>query len=415
MQVVLATSGKFHTFDLARQMHQRGMLRAIYTGYPCFKLRNEALPSSLIHSFPFFCLAFNVAGRVTQSQRIIRDLVWRSLDTVDRYACAILPPCDVFVGLSCSGLYTGQKAQRRGGVYICDRGSSHIRFQDQILVEEYARHRQSFIGVDPRVVSKEEREYAAADMITVPSTFVKRSFLTMGVAESKLRVIPYGVSLTRFHPVGEPDPDYFDVLFVGAASVRKGVRYLLEGFEALAHPRKRLTFVGAVLPEIKPLIAEFGQRLPITCRGHVPQPALKEIMSRSHVLVMPSIEEGLALVQAQAMACGCPVIGTTNSGAEDLLRDGVEGFVAPIRDAGAIAERLQRLADDPSLRLRMSQACLTRVQSFGGWDQYGDQMAALFSELCGMQSHSPPPLRLDAEPDHFATRGEDALAQKGET
>lgn len=413
MQVVLATSGKFHTFDLARQMHQRGMLRAIYTGYPRFKLTGEVLPSSLIHSFPFFLLAYLGIGRITSSQKIAWDFGWRANDMVDHYACATLPPCDVFVGLSCSGLYTGQKAQRRGGVYVCDRGSSHIRYQNQILTEEYARYAQIFIGIDPRVVAKEEREYAAADMITVPSTFVKRSFLTMGVAESKLRVIPYGVNLSRFRPVGEPDPDYFDVLFVGAASIRKGVRYLLEGFEALAHPRKRLTFVGAVLPEIKPLIAEFGQRLPITCRGHVPQPALKEIMSRSHVLVMPSIEEGLALVQAQAMACGCPVIGTTNSGAEDLLRDGVEGFVAPIRDAGAIAERLQRLADDPSLRLRMSQACLTRVQSFGGWDQYGDQMAALFSELCSGEPHSRPQPEIHMGTPRLSPQGDDTLAGEG--
>lgn len=359
------------------------MLRAVYTGYPRFKLKAEALPASLVRSLPFFLLLYLFAGRVTQNQKFLRSLSWLANDMVDRCACATLPPCNLFMGLSCSGLRAGLKAQRRGGIYICDRGSSHIRYQDQILTKEYARQGQSFVGIHPRVIAKEEQEYAAADMITVPSTFVKRSFLEMGVAETKLRVIPYGVSLTRFHPVGEPDPDSFDVLFVGAASIRKGVRYLLEGFEALTHPRKRLTFVGAVLPEVEALIGEFSRRLPITCLGAVPQPALKEIMSRSHVMVLPSIEEGLALVQAQAMACGCPVIGTTNSGAEDLLRDGVEGFVVPIRDAGAIAERLQCLADDASLRSLMSQDSLMRVHSFGGWDQYGDRMTALFSELCG--------------------------------
>jgi len=383
MQVVLATSGKFHTFDLARQLHNRGLLRAIYTGYPRYKLKDESLPAPLIHSFPLFILAYHAVGRVTRSEAVARNIGWYANDLLDRYACATLPPCDVFMGLSGAGLYSGRKAQRRGAVYICDRGSSHIRYQNHILTEEYTRQKQSFIGVDPRSIAKEEQEYAAADMITVPSTFVKRSFLEMGVADTKLCVIPYGVSLTRFHPVGQPDPERFDVLFVGGASVRKGVRYLLEGFEALAHSHKHLTFVGAVQPEIKALIDVFSERLPITCLGHVPQPALKEIMSRSHVLVLPSIEEGLALVQAQAMACGCPVIGTTNSGAEDLLSDGVEGFVTPIRDSEAIAERLQQLADDANLRLRMSQACLARVQSLGGWDQYGYEIIALFSELRG--------------------------------
>ena len=66
--------------------------------------------------------------------------------------------------------------------------------------------------------------------------------------------------------------------------------------------------------------------------GVVGQERLAELMSTSHVMVLPSIEEGLALVQGQAMACGCPVIASTNTGAEDLFTDGVEGFVVPIRD-----------------------------------------------------------------------------------
>ena len=55
------------------------------------------------------------------------------------------------------------------------------------------------------------------------------------------------------------------------------------------------------------------------------------------------MEEGLALVQAQALACGCPVIGTWNTGAADLFSDGVEGFIVPPRDPKAIAERLRQL------------------------------------------------------------------------
>ena len=86
---------------------------------------------------------------------------------------------------------------------------------------------------------------------------------------------------------------------------------------------------------------------------------------------MPSIEEGLALVQGQAMACGLPVIATTNTGAEDLFTDGVEGFIVPIRDPEAIREKLLRLYHDPELREEMSRAALSRVQSMAGWDDYG--------------------------------------------
>jgi glycosyltransferase involved in cell wall biosynthesis len=89
----------------------------------------------------------------------------------------------------------------------------------------------------------------------------------------------------------------------------------------------------------------------------------------------------LALVQAEAMACGCPVIGSTNSGAEDLYTDGVEGFIVPIRDARAIEERMQLLADKPELQREMGAAALRRVRSIGGWAEYGDRWEELLLQL----------------------------------
>jgi glycosyltransferase involved in cell wall biosynthesis len=107
-------------------------------------------------------------------------------------------------------------------------------------------------------------------------------------------------------------------------------------------------------------------------------------MSRSHVLVLPSVEEGLALVQGEAMACGCPVIATTATGCEDLFSDGVEGFIVPDRDTAALADRMQQLADDPALRESMSAAALERVKSLGGWDTFGARWDALLHNLTGV-------------------------------
>jgi glycosyltransferase involved in cell wall biosynthesis len=82
------------------------------------------------------------------------------------------------------------------------------------------------------------------------------------------------------------------------------------------------------------------------------------------------------------MACGCPVICSTNTGGEDLFSDSVEGFIVPIRDAIALADRMQRLADDPELQRRMRQAALQRVRSIGGWKEYGDRWEMLLRNLC---------------------------------
>ena len=119
--------------------------------------------------------------------------------------------------------------------------------------------------------------------------------------------------------------------------------------------------------------------------GSMPQPELIERMSRSHVMMLPSVEEGLALVQAQAMACECPVIATEATGAEDLFSDGVEGFIVPDRDVDALAARLQLLADDPDLRQRMAAAARLRVDKVGGWEEYGAHWERFLYQLTGLK------------------------------
>ncbi len=89
----------------------------------------------------------------------------------------------------------------------------------------------------------------------------------------------------------------------------------------------------------------------------------------------------MARVQVEALACGCPVIATTNTGSEDLFTNGVEGYIVPIRSPDMIADRLHRLAADPARRFAMSQAALRRVEAIGGWSEYGEKMVALYRKL----------------------------------
>lgn len=184
MKVVLSTLGKFHTFDLARQLEQRGVLSAIFTGYPKFKLKNEGLPNQKIRCFPWLQTLYLARGKFGLNYPwLTRELEWWSKQTFDSYVANNLPEFDVFYGFSGSALKTGKMVKNRGCVYICDRGSSHIRYQDIILQEEYALQGKSFEGIDPRVIAQEEAEYELADAIAVPSSFVKRSFIQMRIPE----------------------------------------------------------------------------------------------------------------------------------------------------------------------------------------------------------------------------------------
>lgn len=350
LQVVHSSHGRFHHHDLARELAARGMLRAFFTGYPRWKLRDASVPHAFVRTFPWVEVPFMAALKYGvlrgRSEQFAARLVFESFD---RHVARAIPDCDAYIGLSCASLHAGRVAQSRGTIYVCDRGSAHIRAQDALLREEYKRQGIAWRGIDRYVVDKECQEYAQADLITVPSEFVLRTFVEHGVPESKLAKVPYGVELSRFQKVAEPSSNAFEVLFVGGASVQKGVADLLLAFAMLRHPAKRLTFVGGVTDEIRHWLR--GKQLdPAVCFvGHLPQVQLQEVLSRAHVMVLPSIQDGFGLVLAQAMACGCPVIASEHTGARDLFEDGMEGFIVPPQNPGAIAERLQQFADDPLL------------------------------------------------------------------
>ena len=100
---------------------------------------------------------------------------------------------------------------------------------------------------------------------------------------------------------------------------------------------------------------------------------LNKYYSNADVMVQPSIEEGLSLVIAEALACGCPVIATENTGALDLFNNDNEGFIIKPRSAEKICEKLEQLADDKSLRKRMSENAILKTKKIGGWNEYGDR------------------------------------------
>jgi len=354
------------------------MLHSIFTGYPRFKLGDEqGIPREKIRSFPWLQMPYMARMKFgLRGERLEREWAWWAHETLDAYASRHLADSNALIALSGSGLKSGRMMKRKGGIYICDRGSSHIRYQQELLREEYQRWGLVFRGVDARILKKEESEYEEADGVAVPSEFVKRSFIEMGVPEEKLHKVPYGIDLKRFQKVADTSKDEFNVIFVGQGSLRKGLLYLLDAFRRLRHPRKSLTVIGSLHPEV--LQSLNTQSLDhVKFLGNVSNVKLPMHYSRAHVFVLPSIEEGFGMVMGEAMACGCPVIATSNTGARDLFQDGQEGFIVPAGDASQIALKLQVLMEDADLHSRMSQAAASRPRVLRGWDVYGEEMKAV--------------------------------------
>jgi alpha-maltose-1-phosphate synthase len=367
VKIVVSSPTRFHLYDLARELANLGEDVTVFTVYPKSKLDIELRRQAECATWlaPLTWLAVFAAG-----SRFQAPLEWQQVQRFDRWAANRLGDADVVVALSGRGLRTLRAARRGHSLAVCDRGSAHVEFQDQILEEEHARWGLPYRHIDPRGIAKELAEYGEADLITVPSSFARRTFLDRGIDPSRVAVVPYGVDLSTFRPAeGVGGGDRFRVFFAGQVSLQKGFLYLLEAARAMARlPGFSLEVAGSRSSEIAGLLA--GTDRWVRYLGHVDAKRLADTHRRAAVFVMPSIQEGGPVVLLQAMASGVPVVATTNSIAEDLITDGIEGFIVPPRSAQAISERLMLLYEDPALRATMGQAARARVENFGGWSAY---------------------------------------------
>ena len=377
MKVTQISIGRFHHFHLARQFEKHNLLEHIWTGYPKFKLKDEqGIPAEKIKTFPWVQAPYMLRGKFGLDKWAWLNREWAHLahETLDKHVAGTLKEAGIILALSGGGLHSGRAMQALGGKFICDRGSAHIATQNSLLTEEYKRWGYTYAGIDPRVIDKEQHEYEQADIITVPSEFARRSFLEQGIADAKIKVIPYGARLERFSKVAEPDAETFRVLWVGNIHFQKGFLDALQAFIDLKHPKKEFIVIGHLTKEIAELLPTFNLNQ-VVFKGTVPNIELPYWFSSSHVFVLSSIQDGFGIVLGEAMACGCPVIASDNTGARNILTDGIEGFIVPIRSPKNITEKMQHLADDHALQQKMSIAALQKVTSLGGWDSYGNNMA----------------------------------------
>ena len=389
MRAIISVGGRFHAFNLAAQLEKHEALERLITSYPKYEVVKYGIPGNKVSSIVAKEVIQRFWDRTPAGVRARWDYSWFLHELFDKKASRLLVPAGIFVGWSSFSLRAMRAAKNMGMVTVLDHGSSHIEYQRDILKEEYERFGLRPVLPHPKIVAKELKEYSEADRIAIPSLFVKRTFIEKGVPESKLIHVPYGVDLSRFRQVPKED-NVFRVIFAGGMTLRKGVHYLMQAFAELKLPNSELMLIGTMNDEMKKFFERYEVRNNTKIRkgenginyiGHVPQAELYKYYSQGSVFAMMSIEEGLALVQPQAMACGLPVIATTNTGAEDIVREGKDGFIIPIRDIAALKEKLVYLYEHPDVREAMSRSAKERVSSGFTWDDYGNKMVAEYEKI----------------------------------
>ena len=186
--------------------------------------------------------------------------------------------------------------------------------------------------------------------------------------------VPYGIDDSWLEVDASPVPGR--VLCVGRVGLSKGSHYLAEAARLLLRRRVRCD-VRVVGPYDPAVIARPEFQGPAYV-GQVPRSKVIDEFRRADVFVFPTLCDSFGIVQLEAMACGVPVITTPNCGA--VVRDGVDGFIVPIRDAAAIADKVELLLGDRELRARMSANARERAREFT-WARYGERLIGALRTL----------------------------------
>jgi glycosyltransferase involved in cell wall biosynthesis len=368
-KVNISVVGRFHAFDLAKQMQKHKVLNKIITTYPKFFTKKWNIPSEKIVSE----LHLELLNRYKKYVPFISDdhiNMWLK-NQHDKNSIKYLDNIDVFIGWENVSLKTIVEAKKRGIITILEKGSAHKSFFIKSQIEEYHNKGQIY-NTSYLSWGKDLVEYELADYISIPSSFVKKTFIDNGVPEEKLIVNPYGVDLQQFKQI-KKDDNIFRVIYAGGLTFHKGSHYLLQAFSELNLPNSELWHLGSISNEMEPFIEQYSNEN-IKFLGHKPQNELYKYYSQGSVFVFPSLQDGFGMVILQAMACGLPLICTTNTGGGDLItKDGVEGFVIPVRDVNAIKEKILYLYNNPNICKEMGEKAKKRVENNFTWDDYGDR------------------------------------------
>lgn len=322
-------------------------------GFEYYRRRNEATPGALTAANlwvgPQFC------------RRVIQ--------------CGLGSANSVFT-YNGAGLELLQHARAGGIGTVMEQTIAAVDFEDKLIEAEEADHPLWEVSraKDPfrsAFAQREQMEWEASDMILCGSEFVRDSIRACSGPVDRCRVIPYGVRPPSSVKLRDRRHQPLRVLTVGTVGLRKGAPYVLAAARSLGKKAEfRMAGRFDITTDAQKVLSESVMLL-----GGVPRPEVHEQFEWADVFLLPTLCEGSATVCYEALSFGLPVITTPNAGS--VVRDHIDGFIVPIRDAAAIVDRVERFLDDGDLWETMSRNALERSTKYT-LERYGERfMSAL--------------------------------------
>lgn len=355
LKIAVVVHGRFHSFDLVRELIKQGHDITLFTNYPEYIVEKFGIPRSHVCSFLLHGILSRIFYRFTQLLPI-PNLEPLLSSLFSKWVAKNISKENYHAIYCFSGVaeelfkYLPSTSQI---VKTLVRGSSHIRVQKKLLEAEEIRANSLVntpIKIDKPsdwIIGREEREYQIADIIIVLSTFAYTSFIQQGIEANKLSILPLGAQLSAFRPDATVIADRcqrilsrqpLKVLMVGTFSLRKGAIDLIE-IAKNSGIDFQFQFVGARTNDANFLYQTHHQYIDFISRQ--PQTELPQFYAQADIFIFTTIEDGYAVVLSQAQAAGLPIIATTNCSAPDIIVENETGWVLPIRSSDAFIEKLK--------------------------------------------------------------------------
>jgi D-inositol-3-phosphate glycosyltransferase len=328
-------------------------------------------------------------GRLRIPYRALGDL--RALDLHDRIVARALPKLqdevDVVHTWPLAGLHTLRTAKRLDIPTVVERPNAHTRFAYTAVAQECARlgvvlpadHEHAY---NPVRLRKEEEEYDLADYLLCPSEFVVRTFRDQGFASEQLVRHTYGYDQSLYFPEasGRSARGGLNALFVGVCAVRKGLHFALEAWlRSSACRTGKFRIAGEFLPQYAERLADMLAHPSVEVLGH--RDDVPELMRRSDLLILPSIEEGFGLVCVEAIASGC--VPLVSDACTELCVHDRDALVHAVGDVDALTRHITLLDQDRDRLAELRAACVAAAPELT-WGTAGRQLLQVYEDVASV-------------------------------
>lgn len=387
-QWIVAQEGSRQSYAVPLSFHRLGQLKLMYTDVWCRWGRellrrgpegaralagrfDPNIPSDLVVSFnpraildrSLYHLRRGQCAPEDHAAEFIRFGRWFA-EAIARHLSRLTfdPLRDLFFGFNTNCLEALEELKPRGVFSVVDQVDPG-KVEEDMVIEESERWPgwAKFPGRLPDAYwQRLKQEWDLADRVLVNSEWSAHALVQQGVPAEKIIVVPLAIELSAERKAPPVNPrGTLKALWLGSVILRKGIQYLVEAARLLKNQPIEFLLAGPI-----GISDEAVRSFPANMKalGRVTRSQIADIYRQAHVFVLPTISDGFAITQLEAMSHGLPVIATPNCGR--VVTHGEDGLIVPARDSFALAEALARLDSDRELLRAMSRNALRSVAKY---------------------------------------------------